>query len=31
MEPVASEITPNGSFDEKFPSHYAHDGNGSFG
>jgi len=25
------EITPNGSFDEKFPSHYAIDGNGSFG
>jgi len=25
------EITPNGSFDENFPSHYAIDGNGSFG
>jgi len=25
------EITPNGSFDEKVPSHYAIDGNGSFG
>jgi len=24
------EITPNGSFDENFPSHYAIDGNGSF-
>jgi len=25
------EIQPNGSFDENFPSHYVHDGNGSFG
>jgi len=25
------EIQPNSSFDEKSPSHYAIDGNGSFG
>jgi len=25
------EITPNSSFDENFPAHYAIDGNGSYG